>query len=397
MKNSETVATIEPSPTRRRLRDAGVETLNHMRKESRPAGACKAAGAAASPDSAVETAVTTPANPRVAVIGLGYWGPNLVRNFNAILGTDLRACCDLNSQRGHALVRNYPELRFTEDFENILADSEIDAVAIATPVDTHYALAKAALNAGKCVLLEKPMCSSVEEAQELVELARRTGLVLMVDHTFIFNPAVRKMKEIVDSGQLGELLFIDSVRINLGLFQRDVNVSWDLAPHDLSIARYLVGRPPKSLSAFGAAHAGNGIESIAYLNLDFGDGLIANFHVNWLSPVKIRQTLVGGRSRSLIYNDVEPTEKIKIYDSGITVRHDNLEDRRRQLIDYRAGDIWAPHISQQEPLRTMASHFIECVRDRKPPLTDGQAGLDIVRILDAAQRSIKAQGGRITL
>jgi predicted dehydrogenase len=382
MKHSETTATLEPPSTRRRLRDASAENMNQTRQDARPAGAC--------PQSA-------PANPRVAVIGLGYWGPNLVRNFNAALGSDLRACCDLDSQRGRSLVRSYPEIRFTEDIETILADSEIDAVAIATPVDTHYALAKAALNAGKCVLLEKPMCSSVEEAEELVELARRTGLVLMVDHTFIYNPAVRKMKEVVDSGQLGELLFIDSVRINLGLFQRDVNVIWDLAPHDLSIAHYLVGRQPRSLSAFGAAHAGNSIESIAYLNLDFGEGLIANFHVNWLSPVKIRQTLLGGRNRSLIYNDLEPTEKIKIYDSGITVRCDNLEDRRRQLIDYRTGDIWAPHIAQQEPLRTMVGHFIECIRERKQPLTDGQAGLDIVHILDAAQRSIKAQGGRITL
>lgn len=338
-----------------------------------------------------------PPTPRVAVIGLGYWGPNLVRNFRAVLGDNLRACCDRDPQRGHTILQSYPGIRFSENVETILADDDIDAVAIATPVDTHYALAKAALTAGKSVLLEKPMCAAVEQAEELVELAERCGQTLMVDHTFIYNPAVRKMKEIVDTGQLGDLLFVDSIRINLGLFQRDVNVIWDLAPHDLSIVHYLVGRSPKSLSAFGAAHAGNGIENIAYLNLDFGDGLIANFHVNWLSPVKIRQTLLGGRDRSLVYNDLEPTEKIKIYDSGITVRYDDLENRRRQLIDYRAGDIWAPHISQQEPLRTMVSHFVECVRERRQPLTNGRAGLEIVRILDAAQRSIKAQGGRITL
>ncbi len=337
------------------------------------------------------------ATPRLAVIGLGYWGPNLVRNFHALLGEHLRCCCDLQPERGRAVVRGYPGLRFTEDVQAVLADDGIDAVAIATPVDTHYALARAALEAGKSVLIEKPMCSSVQQARELVELAERRGRVLMVDHTFVYNPAVRKVRQIIEEGQLGELLFIDSIRINLGLFQRDVNVVWDLAPHDLSIVLYLVGRPPRSLSAFGAAHGGNDLESVAYLNLDFGDGLIANFHVNWLSPVKIRHTVVGGRRRSLIYNDLDPVEKVKVYDSGIEVRQDDLEGRRRQLIEYRTGDIWVPHIPQAEPLRIMAAHFIECVQNGTRPLTDGRAGLEIVRILEAAQHSIKAQGGRITL
>ncbi|HOW70493.1 MAG TPA: Gfo/Idh/MocA family oxidoreductase [Phycisphaerae bacterium] len=383
--------------TREATREPGIAALDRVRKPSRLKGldAKTATGPGRKPDD--RTAIAAPTTPRVAVIGLGYWGPNLVRNFYSVLGENLRACCDRQSQRGQFILQNYPGIRFTDDIEVILGDPDIDALAIATPVDTHYPLAKAALTAGKSVLVEKPMCSTAEQAEELVDLADRNGKVLMVDHTFVYNPAVRKMKEVVDSGQLGELLFIDSIRINLGIFQHDVNVVWDLAPHDLSIVQYLVGRAPRSLSAFGAAHAGNGIESIAYINLDFGDGLIANFHVNWLSPVKIRHTVVGGRKRSLIYNDLDPIEKVKIYDRGITVRHDDLEGRRRQLIEYRTGDIWAPHIAQQEPLRTMVTHFIDCLREHKRPMTDGRAGLEIVRILDAAQRSIKAQGGRITL
>ncbi|MBP7935145.1 MAG: Gfo/Idh/MocA family oxidoreductase [Phycisphaerae bacterium] len=397
MKLSDKTSKSGSGITRKAPRELGIAALNRVHKPSRLKGLDAKIASTPGRKPADRAAIATPATPRVAVIGLGYWGPNLVRNFYSVLGENLRACCDRQSQRGRFILQNYPGIRFTDDIEVILGDPDIDALAIATPVDTHYPLAKAALTAGKSVLVEKPMCSTVEQAEELVDLADRNGKVLMVDHTFVYNPAVRKMKEVVDSGQLGELLFVDSIRINLGIFQHDVNVVWDLAPHDLSIVQYLVGRPPRSLSAFGAAHAGNGIESIAYINLDFGDGLIANFHVNWLSPVKIRHTVVGGRKRSLIYNDLDPIEKVKIYDSGITVRHDDLEGRRRQLIEYRTGDIWAPHIAQQEPLRTMVTHFIDCLREHKRPVTDGRAGLEIVRILDAAQRSIKAQGGRITL
>jgi predicted dehydrogenase len=337
------------------------------------------------------------AGARYAVIGLGYWGPNLVRNFSTVVGRRLCSCCDLDRNRGQAMVQSYPDLTVADAAESIFADSSVDAVAISTPVQTHYPLVKAALEADKHVLVEKPFTSSIEQAEELIELAERRGRVLMVDHTFLYSPAVRRIKEIVDAGDLGEFLFIDSVRINLGLFQRDVNVVWDLAPHDLSIVDYLVGRLPRSLSAFGAAHAGNGIESVAYLNLDFGDGLIASFHVNWLSPIKIRHTMLGGTKKSLVYNDLDPVEKIKVYDSGISVREGDLEGRRKVQIDYRTGDVWSPHVPAQEPLRTMVSHFVDCVENGRKPLTDGWAGLRIVRILDAAQRSIKAQGGRITL
>lgn len=345
-------------------------------------------------DSAAEIAAG-PAT--VAVIGLGYWGPNLVRNFRSVLGDDLRICCDASADRVEAVRKNFPGLDGTTAYDDVLADPSITAVAIATPVDTHYPLAKAALEAGKHVLVEKPMAANVSEARELVALAAEQQRVLMVDHVFVFSPPVRKMKDLLDAGELGDLLFVDSVRVNLGKFQRDVNVVWDLAPHDLSIIDYLVGRSPVSVAAFGSAHTPNGQEDVAYVNLDYGDGLIANFHVNWLSPVKIRYTMLGGNRKSLIYNDLEPSEKIKIYDSGVTVHSDTLNDRREILVDYRTGDIWSPHVSQGEPLRTMAQHFVTCIREGQTPISDGRAGLRIVQLLDAAERSIKAQGGRITL
>lgn len=337
------------------------------------------------------------AQVRTAVIGLGYWGPNLIRNLYAVLGSNLRACCDIDPTRARAVARQYPGVQVAHEPRAIFSDPDIDAVAIATPVSTHYRLAKAALMAGKSVLLEKPMAASLEQAEELVDLARRRGVVLMVDHTFLFSPAVRKVKEIVDAGQLGDLLYIDSVRINLGVFHRDINVVWDLAPHDLSIVDHLIGRPPKSLAVFGATHTGNGMENIAYLSLDYGDGLIANFHVNWLSPVKVRHFMIGGSRRSLIYNDLDILEKVKVYDTGITVREDDLEGIRRQLIEYRTGDIWSPHIPNGEPLRHAVEHFVACVAGQHTPVTDGEAGLRIVRLLDAAQRSIKEDGKRIVL
>ncbi|HUI06874.1 MAG TPA: Gfo/Idh/MocA family oxidoreductase [Verrucomicrobiae bacterium] len=331
----------------------------------------------------------------IGVIGCGYWGPNLLRNFSAAEGAGVRMCCDLEPRRFAKLAPLYTKTQFTTNPDEVLSSQEVDAVAIATPVSTHFALAKQALEAGKHVLVEKPLTLRVDHAEELVALASQKGLVLQVDHIFVYSPPVVKMKEIVDSGKLGKLFFIDSVRINLGLFQHDVNVVWDLAPHDLSIADYLLGRLPRSLSAFGSVHAGQDIEDVAYLNLDFGDGLIANFHVNWLSPVKVRHIIVGGSEQSLIYNDMDVSEKIKVYNRGIQVTND--ESRRQLLIAYRSGDVWSPNIGMEEPLGRMASHFISCIREGKRPLTDGQSGLRVVKILDAAQRSIKAQGGRVVL
>jgi predicted dehydrogenase len=334
----------------------------------------------------------------IAVIGAGYWGPNLIRNFAACPDAKLVAVCDKDPQRLGKVLANYPGVEALNDTNLLWERNDIDAVAIATPVDTHAPLALAALRAGKHVLVEKPLASSVRDGEAMVRAAKEAGRILMVDHTFIYGGPVRKIKEIVDSGELGDIFYLDSVRINLGLFQHDVNVVWDLAPHDLSIMDYLVGRLPKSLSAFGACHADNdhGIEDVAYLNLDLGDGLLASFHVNWLSPVKIRHFLVGGSRKGLVYNELSPDEKIKVYDRGITVSQD-AEARRGMLIGYRTGDVWSPRIGNQEPLQTMVCHFAECIRDNKTPLTDGEAGLRVVRILEAAQRSIKAQGGRITL
>ena len=335
---------------------------------------------------------------RVAVIGAGYWGPNLIRNFAACPHTDLVAVCDKDRTRLEKVLAGYPGVDAVEDFESLLSRSELDAVAIATPVGTHAKLALAALSAGKHVLVEKPLAGSIRDAELMVNAAKEFERILMVDHTFIYSGPVRKIKEIVDSGELGELYYLDSVRINLGLFQHDVNVVWDLAPHDLSIMDFLIGRLPKSLSAFGACHANHdiGIEDVAYLNLDFGSGLLASFHVNWLSPVKIRSFLVGGSRKGLVYNDLSPDEKIKVYDRGITVSEDP-EARRGVMVGYRTGDVWSPRIDQGEPLQAMIRHFAECIAENKAPLTDGEAGLRVVRILEAAQRSIKAQGGRITL
>jgi predicted dehydrogenase len=334
----------------------------------------------------------------VAVVGCGYWGPNLIRNFSACPDTKLVAVCDKDTARLQKALANYPAVEPIQDFDALLARPDVQAVAIATPVRTHAPMALAALRAGKHVLVEKPLAPSVAEAELLVKTARGQGRTLMVDHTFVYSGPVRRMKEILDSGDLGEVYFIDSVRINLGLFQHDVNVVWDLAPHDLSILDYLVGRLPRSLSAFGTCHADsqNEIEDVAYLNLDFGNGLLASFHVNWLSPVKVRHFIVGGSKKSVVYNDLDPAEKLKVYDRGITIAGD-AEARRGVLIGYRTGDVWSPHTDQSEPLQTMVRHFAECIREGKTPLSDGEAGLRVVRILEAAQRSIKAQGGRITL
>jgi predicted dehydrogenase len=333
----------------------------------------------------------------VAVIGAGYWGPNLIRNFASCPATKLVAVCDKDAARLQKVLANYPAVEPVADINSLLARTDIDAVAIATPVGTHAPLGLAALRAGKHVLVEKPLAPSVAEAEEMVRVAAENKLTLMVDHTFVYSEPVRRMKQIVESGELGDIYFIDSIRINLGLFQHDVNVVWDLAPHDLSILDYLLGRVPRSLSAVGTCHADNKreIEDVAYLNLDFGNGLLASFHVNWLSPVKVRHFIVGGSKKSIVFNDLDPAEKIKVYDRGITLSQDP-EARRGVLVGYRMGDVWSPHLEQSEPLQVMVRHFAECIREGKRPLSDGEAGLRIVRILEAAQRSIKAEGGRIT-
>ena len=333
----------------------------------------------------------------VGVIGCGYWGPNLLRNFAENEAAGLRWMCDLDTKRLEVLGRRYPSARTTADCQQLFDDSQLDAVVIATPVGTHFNFARAALQAGKHVLLEKPLTANVAEAEELIELAERNGLTLMVDHTFIYTGAVRKIKELVKSGELGDLLYFDSVRINLGLFQRDINVVWDLAPHDLAIMDFIIDRQPSSVTATGSCHVEAGIANIAYVMLRFPGEFIAHFHFNWLSPVKIRRTLIAGSRRMVVYDDIEPTEKIRVYDKGVMVtRREDAEDQEaayRTLVSYRTGDVWVPKLDSTEALHYVCREFLNAIAEKRRPLTDGHSGLRVVRLLQAAQQSI-SEGGR---
>jgi predicted dehydrogenase len=343
----------------------------------------------------VQKRSTIPGPPvRVGLVGCGYWGPNLIRNLNACPATELAAVCDRDARRLQHARDLAPQARACADFEAVLADDSVEAVAIATPPRTHGPLGKAALLAGKHVLIEKPMATSLAEAEELLRLADAAGRTLMVDHTFLYSPAVRRIKQLLESGELGEIYYFDSVRINLGLFQSDVNVLWDLAVHDLSIVDYLLGRAPATVSAFGSSHTSIGLEDVAYLTLDFGDRLLASFHVNWLSPVKIRHLIIGGSRKGLVYNDLDRSEPLKIYDRGITLSAEP-EARIGALVSYRTGDVWSPHVEREEPLANVVKHFAHCVRTGTRPLTDGLTGLRIVTILDLAQRSVQAHGSRL--
>src|SRR5438105_14864678 len=334
----------------------------------------------------------------IGVIGCGYWGPNLLRNFAENETAELRWISDLDEQRLAAMGRRYPAAQTTTAYQKLLEDPELDAVAVVTPVATHFQIAKEALLAGKHVLEETPLTSTARDAEELIELAERHGRTLMVDHTFVYTGAVRKMKEIVAGGELGDLLYFDSIRINLGLFQRDINVLWDLAPHDLSIMDYLIGRQPVGLSALGSCHIEKGIENIAYLVMHFDDEFIAHFHFNWLAPVKIRRTLIAGSRKMILYDDIEPTEKVRVYDKGVTTnRVGDREADYQTLVSYRTGDGWAPKLDATEALRYVVAEFVDSIRGARPPLTDGAAGLRVVRLLEAAQRSIKNSGQRIPL
>jgi predicted dehydrogenase len=332
---------------------------------------------------------------KIAVIGYGYWGPNLVRNFASLEGARVSACCDLRPQRLAEAKLRYPDLETTSSFEDVVGNPAIDAVVVATPVRTHYEFARKALEHGKHVLVEKPMAASVAEAESLLDLAAKRNLRLMVSHTFIYTGAVRKMKEIVESGALGDLYYLDSVRINLGLFQRDVNVLWDLAPHDIAIMDHLIAEPPVSVCANGVCHVGNGIENVAYLSVYFNSGLIAHFHNNWLAPVKIRTMLLGGSKKMILYDDMEASEKIKVYDRGIEIA--GPEGMREAMISYRLGDMWAPRLDGTEALSRMAGEFIGAIKDSRAPLTDGQSGLNVVKILEAAEMSIKHRGREVKL
>jgi predicted dehydrogenase len=332
---------------------------------------------------------------RVAVVGLGYWGPNLVRNFNASPRVRLVRLCDTNRARLEAVGSQSPAAACSTDVAEVLGDPNVDAVAFATPVGTHHELASAALRAGKHVLVEKPLAASVVQARDLVAVARDSGRVLLVDHVFLYSPSVQKMAELVRSGQVGDILFFDSVRINLGIFQHDANVVWDLAPHDLSIIDHLIGRAPRSVVAVGASHAGNGLQDVAYLHLDYGANLLASVHVNWLSPVKVRHFLVGGSRRSILYDELDISERVKVYDRGIDVSADP-EGIRKVLVSYRSGDVLSPRLDPIEPLRNLVEHFVSCIEGKATPVSGPEQGLRIVRILEAAQRSLTT-GARVTL
>jgi len=332
----------------------------------------------------------------VGVIGYGYWGPNLVRNFSEAAGARVVAVSDLRSERLDQLRLRYPNIKDTKDYRDLLADPAIDAIVIATPVSTHFDLAIQALYAGKHVLVEKPITATSEQGERLLEEAERHKRVLMVDHTFVYSGAVQKIRELLDAERLGRLYYYDSVRVNLGLFQQDVSVLWDLAVHDVSIMQYVLKERPSAVSAVGMAHVPGKPKDIAYVNCFFDSNLIAHFHVNWLSPVKVRRTLIGGDRQMIVYDDLEPSEAVKVYNRGITLT-DGVEGLYQLLVSYRTGDMWAPQLDRTEALRTEALHFLDCIQSGKRPLTDGRVGLRVVKILEAATLSAGQRGRPVEL
>ena len=331
---------------------------------------------------------------RMGVIGYGYWGPNVVRNLSALDNCELVAVCDKSPAALKRAARAYPGVHATKEFSDVLRSPNIDAVAIVTPVWTHFELAKAALENGKHVFVEKPFTSSVHQAEQLIELAERKRLRIMVDHTFLFSGAVRKIRELVDAGALGPLYYFDSTRVNLGLFQHDVSVVWDLAPHDLSIMDHVIRAKPEAVVATGGKHF-NGLADMAFITVYFPNNLIAHINVNWLSPVKVRTTLIGGKDKMLVWNDLEPDEKIKVYDKGVDIT--NGEGVYDLLVSYRSGDVWAPKVDQTEALKLELGSFIDCILKDQCPSNDGAAGLRVVRLLEAAEQSLKERGQTVCL
>jgi predicted dehydrogenase len=331
---------------------------------------------------------------RVGVIGYGYWGPNIVRNFQATQGFRVHTVCDKSPDCLQRAKNAYPALIFTQDVKDILESTEIDVVAVITPAWTHFELAKAALQNGKHVFVEKPFTWTSGQAEELIEIAERKHLKIMVDHTFLFTGAVKKIREMVDENLLGDLYYYDSVRVNLGLFQHDVNVIWDLAPHDLSIMDHLIQDEPEAIVATGETHV-NGHEDVAFITVYFPKNVIAHINVNWLSPVKLRTTLISGEKRMLVWNDLEVDEKIKIYDKGVSMA--SPENLHQLLVSYRSGDMWAPRVQEIEALKAELAYFHECLVSNTTPFNDGIAGLRIVKMLEAAERSVKNRGKTINL
>lgn len=331
----------------------------------------------------------------VAIVGLGYWGPNLLRNFNSLSDVDVKYVVDKKVELFPKFQSLYENINFIPNYDDALQDENLDAVVIATPVFSHYKLAKKALLSGKHVLVEKPMTSTSEEADELISIAEEKGLILMVDHTFLYTGAVIKIKNLVDSGELGKMKYFDSTRINLGLFQADINVLWDLAPHDISILKFILDEKPYSVQATGASHTDNGLENIAYLTVNFESGMIAHFNCSWTSPVKVRQTLIGGDKKMVLYNDMEPSEKIKLYDFGYEVK--TYEEKNKIKAEYRTGDVLVPKLNSTEALLGVAKDFVNAIKTGERPKSDCYLGRDVVRILEASQESLNQKGAEVKI
>ncbi len=330
----------------------------------------------------------------IGIIGYGYWGPNIVRNFNNVDEVRVVSICDGNEQALNRARKANPQSTVTNVCDDILNSSKIDAVAVITPVSTHFELAKKALENGKHVFVEKPFTATAAQAEELISLAERKKLTIMVDHTFLFTGAVNKIKEHIKLKTLGELYYYDSVRVNLGLFQHDVNVIWDLAPHDFAIMDYLVEERPMAVSACGKAHVSS-MEDTAFVTLQFNNNMIAHFNVNWLSPVKVRTTRIGGEKKMLVWNDLEADEKIKIYDKGVEVK--SKEATYKMLVNYRSGDMFAPRVEQVEALKLETEYFVRCIEKSETPINDGHAGLRVVKMLEACSESLKKNGQQVRL
>jgi len=337
----------------------------------------------------------------VGVIGFGYWGPNVARNFNDTPGAKVIAISDADEASLRRAEQSYPGIRMASNDSDLLTANDIDVIAIVTPVSSHFEIAKAALLNGKHIFVEKPFTASVAQAEQLIELADRKRLKIMVDHTFLFTGAVKKIKELIDDDVLGDLYYFDSIRVNLGLFQKDVNVVWDLAPHDLSIMDYLIDKEPTAVMATGVAHFNNALEDVAYITIYFPNNVIAHLNVNWLSPVKIRTTLIGGQKKMLVWNDLVNDEKIRVYDKGVEgvegIDAASKEKSYGLRVSYRSGDMWAPRVNQVEALRGEAAYFIDCINNNVTPKNDGNAGLRVVRMLEAIIKSLSLGGTLVRL
>jgi predicted dehydrogenase len=326
---------------------------------------------------------------RVGAVGCGYWGPNVIRNLDAVSGFDLRWVCDLDAVRLHPIAARYPSARATTDLDDLFDDASLDAIYLATPVSTHYELARRALLQGKHVLIEKPLATTVERAEELAALAAARGVTLMVGHTFVFSPPVRKVKELIDSGLIGPIYYVETTRVNLGLFQKDVSVLWDLGPHDISILLYWLGEVPTRVSARGRSYLGEALEDVAFLTLEFPSGILAQVQISWLAPSKLRRTSVVGRQKMIVYDDLEPVEKVKIFDRGVDRQPVSFGEFQ---LTYRSGDILSPRLDPTEPLYLECEHFLQCIRGSRVPDASPQSGVDVVRVIQAAERSLRCEG-----